>query len=99
MNWMDEFEPSNSNLLTELDTSNVFCDDFKGVQQGSQRDSWWCVLVSDDDDCLSLRNAKAEQPKTIAKSADISFVGMQEVDGPILRLLSVVAERARYLEL
>ena len=60
---------------------------------------WGCVLVADNDDGLSFRSGEGEQFKTIANGADISCIGMQEIDGPIFRLVPVVAEGPRYFEL
>ena len=70
----------------------------KGMKQGLQGDLWWCVFVTDNDNRLSLGNGEANQPKTISDGADISFVRVQKIHGPILSLSSVIAEGAGYLE-
>lgn len=91
-------------VLNDLDSAtdphahNLSGEQLESVDEGCQRDSGRRMLVPNHHDTSAFNASKSLELETIPKKADIPFVRMEEIHGPILGLFPVIAKRSCKLE-
>src|SRR5712692_3193713 len=99
MHRMTKPETGNLGPWAKPDADSPSRNELEGFQKRSQADPRWSVLIANDYRCFTFGAAKLLQLETVSDKADVSLVGVEEVDGPILCLVPVVSKRTREFEL
>lgn len=73
--------------------------ELEGIQQGCQTNLGWRVLVSHDNLGLAFCSVQVQKLEAVTNGADVAWVGMKQVYGPVLGGLSIVSKWSCDLEL
>lgn len=95
---MNEAVDANFDPRTERYTSHVLRNYLERLDERCQTDFGWNVLIPDYDCSLSLRPGNFPELVAIAYGADIARIRMQQIHGPVLSLLPIIAIRASKFE-